>query len=75
MINSGASILFMVAWWWPFNTKHKAKEDNNGIYHEVVSGTWHLEEWMPLDSNKYYIAIAKTGTTGSYLADTNITFG
>ena len=51
---------------------------NGGVYYGTSnqSGWSPVSSVMPLDSNnKYYIAIAKTGTTGSYLADTNITFG
>ena len=49
---------------------------NGGVYYGTNSKWQPVGSVMPLDSNnKYYIAIAKTGTTGSYLADTNITFG
>lgn len=50
---------------------------NGGVYYGTSQRGWTpVSSVMPLDSdNKYYIAIAKTGTTGSYLADTNITFG
>lgn len=50
---------------------------NGGVYYGTSQSGWSpVSSVMPLDSNnKYYIAIAKTGTTGSYLADTNITFG
>lgn len=49
---------------------------SGGKYYGTNSNWSPLGSVMPLDSNnKYYIAIAKTGTTGSYLADTYITFG
>ena len=49
---------------------------SSGKYYGTNSNWSPLGSVMPLDSNnKYYIAIAKTGTTGNYLADTNITFG
>lgn len=50
---------------------------NGGVYYGTNNNNWSpVGSVMPVDSNnKYYIAIAKTGTTGSYLADTNITFG
>ena len=58
-------------------TLPNTKVDGGTYYGTSNNSRWTpLGSVMPLDSNnKYYIAIAKTGTTGSYLADTNITFG
>lgn len=50
---------------------------NGGIYYGYDGGSaWHpVSNEMPVDSNnKYYICIAKTGTTFSYLVDKNIRF-
>ena len=50
---------------------------NGGIYYGYNDGSvWHpVSNEMPVDSNnKYYICIAKTGTTLGYLVNKNIQF-
>lgn len=58
-------------------TLANTKVDGGAYYGTSNNSRWTpISSVMPVDSNnKYYIGIAKTGTTGSYLADTNITFG
>lgn len=58
-------------------TLPNTKVDGGAYYGTSNNSRWTpISSVMPVDSNnKYYIGIAKTGTTGSYLADTNITFG